>query len=346
MDPTHEVSCPAHTRLAPSVAVVIPCHNEAPSIAQVIRDFRKALPKALIVVADNASTDQTAQIAEREGAAVIPEMRLGKGRAVRRLFADVDADIYVLADGDGECDASVAPSMVAMVADGRCEMVIGKRIADEAERTYRPGHRLGNASLTWIFQKLFKLEITDTLSGYRVISRRLVKSLPSRAQGFEIEAELNAHSAVMDVNIAEVPTRFVGRPAGDDSKLSTVKDGTRILRLNLRLFRDARPSFAFTALAVPWFLATLWCAFVVWRNYHEAGTIISIPNLMGCFVFFMIGLTLLKAGITMERITRNRNEAVLLAYLAQPAPYQVSSMLRTPGRAHSTVVARQTIEVP
>ena len=205
---------------------------------------------------------------------MIPEIRLGRA-AVPSTLCRCRRRYLCFADGDGECDASVAPSMVAMVADGQCEMVIGKRIADETERTYRPGHRLGNASLTWIFQKLFKLDITDTLSGYRVISRRLVKSLPSRAQGFEIEAELNAHSAVMDVNIAEVPTRFVGRPAGDDSKLSTVKDGTRILRLNLRLFRDARPSLAFTLLAIPWFLATLWCAFVVWRNYDEAGTIIK-----------------------------------------------------------------------
>lgn len=313
----------------PSIAVIIPCHDEAPSIAQVIRDFRQALPGALIVIADNASTDQTAQIAEREGAFVIPEVRLGKGRAVRRLFADVDADIYVLADGDGECDASAAPRMVQMVANGTCEMVIGKREADNSERTYRPGHRLGNASLTWIFQKLFKLDITDTLSGYRVMSRRLVKSLPSRAVGFEIEAELNAHSAVMDVNVAEVPTRFVGRPFGDESKLSTVRDGTRILRLNLRLFRDARPSLAFSLLSIPWFLATLWCAFVVWRNYDQAGTIISIPNLMGGFVFFMIALMLLVAGMTMERITRNRNEAVLLAYLAQPAPFGVGNAYRS-----------------
>lgn len=306
------------------IAVVIPCHNEAPSIASVIRDYQQALPDAIIVVADNASTDNTAEIARDCGAQVVFESRPGKGRAVRKLFADVDADIYVLVDGDGECDPAAAPEMVQLVANGTCDMVVGRRMEPDDATSYRRGHRLGNAMLTWIFQKLFGLNITDTLSGYRVMSRRMVKSLPSRATGFEIEAELNAHAAVVGVNVAEVPTSFVGRPFGDESKLNTYRDGIRILRLNLRLFRDARPSLAFSALALPWVAATLWCLYVVINNYIAAGQVISLPNLMAGFIAFMVALMVGMAGITMERITRNRNEAVMLVYLMYPAPCPIS----------------------
>ena len=322
------------------VAVVIPCHNEEPSIAQVISDFRKALPEAIIVVADNASTDRTASIASELGAYVVPVPQLGKGRAVRKLFSDVDADIYVLADGDGECDPSAAPTMVGMVASGTYEMVIGKRMTDPELQQYRRGHRLGNAILTWIFQKLFELEITDTLSGYRAMSRRLVKTLPSRSVGFEIEAELNAHGAIIDVPVAEVPTAFIGRPHGDSSKLSTYKDGWRILRLNLRLFRDARPTLAFTLLSTPWLLATAWCLLVVLRNYADAGMVVSLPNLIGGFVFFMVALMLMIAGLMMERITRNRNEAVLLAFLAQPSARPISSSTKPGATDIRTQLAR------
>lgn len=308
----------------PRVAVVIPAHNEARAIQDVVGSFRRVLPSAIIVVADNGSTDDTAELARDAGAQVIFEPRLGKGRAVRKLFADVDADIYVLADGDGECDPSCASEMIQLVANGTCDMVIGRREEPGVENSYRKGHRFGNLLLTWIFQKLFQLNITDTLSGYRVMSRRIVKSLPSRASGFEVEAELNAHAAVVGVHVVEVPAPFVGRPFGDASKLNTYRDGMRILRLNLRLYRDARPSAAFTALALPWVIATIWCAYVVINNYATAGQVVSLPNLMAGFIAFMVALMVAMAGITMERITRNRNEAVLLAYLAQPPPCPVS----------------------
>lgn len=319
----HPVVTPEQTQPASRVAVVIPCHNEAPSIAAVVRGFQQALPGAIIVVADNGSTDDTAERARDAGAQVIFETRIGKGRAVRKLFADVEADIYVLADGDGECDPSSAPEMVRLVADGTCDMVVGRRESTD-DASYRPGHRFGNWSLTWIFQRLFQLNITDTLSGYRVISRRLVKSLPLRAAGFEIEVELNAHAAIIGVNVVEVPTDFAGRPFGDHSKLSTFRDGARILRLNLRLFRDARPALAFSLLAFPWVLITIWCAVIVAKNYAQAGQVVSLPNLIAGFIAFMVALMLGMAGINMERITRNRNETVLLAYLAQVAPCPIS----------------------
>lgn len=309
---------------APKVAVIIPCHNEARAIATVVRDFQAALPDALVVVADNASEDDTAAVASAAGALVVSEPRIGKGWAVRKLFADVDADVYLLTDGDGECDPGSAKQMVQLVADGNCDMVIGSRRSPDGVSSYRPGHRLGNATLTWIFQRLFDFQITDTLSGYRAISRRVVKSFPSRAIGFELEAELNAHAAVVGVNVAEVPTVFHGRPFGDPSKLSTIRDGMKILRLNLRLFRDARPALAFMILSIPWLLITVWCLTVALRNYLESGSIISLPNLIAGLIAFMIFLMVLVAGITMERVTRNRNEVLLLAYLSQPGACQIS----------------------
>ncbi|MEI6621935.1 MAG: glycosyltransferase family 2 protein, partial [Actinomycetes bacterium] len=317
-----------------------PCHNEAPSIAAVVHQFQLALPGSIIVVADNGSTDDTAERARDAGAQVVFEPRLGKGYAVRKLFADVEADIYVLIDGDGECDPGSAPEMVRLISDGSCDMVVGRRESPQDTKSYRPGHEFGNGSLTWIFQKLFQLNITDTLSGYRVMSRRFVKSLPMRAAGFEIEVELNAHAAIVGVNVVEVPTTFVGRPYGDSSKLSTFGDGARILRLNLRLFRDARPTLAFTFIAAPWFLITIWSAFVVASNYAEAGQLLSLPNLILGFISFMVALMLEMAGITMERITRNRNEAVLLAYLAQLAPCPIShgSANRSSERIHDAHV--------
>lgn len=327
---------------APRVAVIIPCHNESLAIAAVVHDFHAALPDALVVVADNASADDTAAVAREAGALVVSEPRIGKGWAVRKLFADVDADVYLLTDGDGECDPGSAEQMVQLVADGSCDMVIGSRRSPDGVSSYRPGHRLGNATLTWIFQQLFDFQITDTLSGYRAISRRVVKSFPSRAIGFELEAELNAHAAVVGVNVAEVPTVFRGRPFGDQSKLSTIRDGIKILRLNLRLFRDARPSLAFMTLSLPWFLITIWCLTVALRNYLESGSIISLPNLIAGLIAFMIFLMVLMAGITMERITRNRNEVLLLAYLSQPGTCQISHDMQPHASARTQELDSET----
>ncbi len=310
-----------------NVAVVVPCHNEEQTIARVVEDFQTQLPGAQIVVVDNASTDATTQVAKDSGASVISEPRPGKGRAVRRLLSDVEADCYVLVDGDSTYDASSAPTMVRLVLVDGIDMVVGRRVKDElATGAYRRGHQLGNAVLTWIFVRLFNLrEITDTLSGYRVMSRRFVKSFPVASTGFEIEAELNAHAATMEVPIAEVPTRYTERPVGSESKLSTYKDGIRILRRNLNLFRDARPKLAFSILAIPWLLVSLVGIGVPLIEYVNSGLVLRFPTLIIGGISLIIALGVLSIGVVLARVTRNRTETVKLAYLAIPSAWSRNS---------------------
>lgn len=303
------------------VAVLVPCHDEERTVAQVVEAFRSALPEALVVVGDNASTDRTAELARAAGAEVITEQRKGKGMMVRRLMADVDADCYVLVDGDATYDPWAAPAMVDKVLNERLDMVNGSRIAsDDEQAAYRRGHRLGNAVLTWIFQRLFGLPLADTLTGYRAFSRRFVKSFPSNATGFEIEAELNAHAALLGVPVGEVDTVYVARPSGSSSKLSTYRDGLRILRLNLRLFRDARPLLSFSLLALPWLLATVLLLIRPVTEYLDTGLVARFPSLIAGVGTFLVSLNLWAAGLVMERVSRNRVEVVRLRYLALPAP--------------------------
>jgi hypothetical protein len=250
---------------------------------------------------------------------VIFEPRPGKGRAMRRLFADVEADCYVMVDGDCTYDASAAPVMVRKVLHDGVDMVVGARVADQAKGAeYRRGHRFGNAVLTWIFRQLFKLPIVDTLSGYRVLSRRFVKSFPAGARGFDVEAELNAHAAVIEVPVSEVPVRYLARPEGSVSKLSTVSDGYRILKRNLRLFRDARPTLAFGLLAAPLFILSVLLVGRAVLEYWNTGRVLYFPSLIAGVGAFVVAAELWVAGLVMERITRNRNEVVRIAYLGVP----------------------------
>ncbi len=322
------------------VAIVVPCHNEEDTIGNVIRRFRQELPGAIVVVADNGSTDDTALAAREAGAQVIFEPRLGKGEAVRRLLADIDADYFVLIDGDDTMDSRVAPEMLRLVSDEGYDMVVGKRVTPSGEPDiYRRGHRFGNKFLTWVFQKLFKLEITDTLSGYRVMSRRFVKSFPASSVGFEIEAELNAHAAVIGVPLCEVPANYVSRPPeSSQAKLSTFSDGTRILRRNLRLFRDARPSLAFSLLALPWLVLAMLMIQLSLDEFLINGEVIRSSRLLVGIGSFLVALLLWMAGIIMERITRNRNEVIRLAYLAINGPLrcrpETDTMPTHDGRTH------------
>jgi glycosyltransferase involved in cell wall biosynthesis len=319
------------TPLRAHVAVLIPCHDEERTVAQVVGAFRQALPDALVVVGDNASTDRTAEFARAAGAEVVPEQRKGKGLMVRRLLADVDADCYVLVDGDATYDANAAPEMVAKVLRDRLDMVNGSRVTPEHElAAYRRGHRLGNAALTWIFQRLFGLPLADTLSGYRAFSRRFVKSFPSSATGFEIEAELNAHAALLAVPVGEVDTLYLSRPEGSESKLSTYRDGLRILRLNLRLFRDAKPLLSFSLLALPWLLATIPLVVRPVAEYFRTGLVPRFPSLIVGVGTFLVALNLWAAGLVLERVSRNRVEAVRLRYLALPAPAGADDSARRP----------------
>jgi glycosyltransferase involved in cell wall biosynthesis len=304
------------------IAVLIPCHNEAQSVGAVVTDFRAALPGCDIVVADNASTDETAAVARAAGARVITVSRRGKGMAVRQLFADVDADCYLLVDGDATYEACAAPRLARLVLEGGLDMVNAERITPEAEQAaYRRGHRIGNTVLTWIFRQLFELPLTDTLTGYRAFSRRFVKSFPAASEGFEIEAELNAHAAVLGVPVGEVPTVYVARPAGSTSKLNTYADGLRILRRNLRLFRDARPSRSFNILAAPWLLVSVALVWAPVKDYLGTGNVAHFPSLIAGVGTFLVALNLWASGIVLERVFRNRVEVVRLSYLSIPVEH-------------------------
>lgn len=308
------------------VAVLVPCYNEESTIRRVISDFRQALPGSQIIVADNNSTDNTHQLAQEAGALVLSEGRQGKGFALRRLLADVDADCYVMVDGDGTYDASTARAMVDQVLLHGSDMVNGERVKGAGqEAAYRRGHELGNTVLTWIFQKLFGLPLKDTLSGYRAMSRRFVKSFPTGATGFEIEAELNAHAAVLDVPVSEIPGTYLERPAGSTSKLNTYRDGLQITRRNLRLFRDARPNLAFFLLSLPWWIVAATLTWIALSEYWSTGVVTRFPSLIAGVSCLVIAVLLTIAGSIMERVARNRIEAVRLAYLAYPAP--VSALL-------------------
>jgi glycosyltransferase involved in cell wall biosynthesis len=302
------------------VAVVLPCKNEAASIASVVRSFRAALPDARIVVVDNASSDGTAEVAAEAGAVVISEQRPGKGFAVRRAFADVDADVYVMADGDATYDASAAPRMVDLLVSSGLDMVVGVRVPSANSLAYRRGHELGNSFLTNIFRRLFGLPLTDTLSGYRVMSRRFVKTFVYGRSGFEIETELNVHAAMLDARVAEVPTTYVERQLGSESKLHTYADGWRILRRNLRLYRDLRPARSFVILAAPWLLASVLLILPGVVEYFSTGQVQKFPSLIvgaGCLV---VAAQLIVAGLILDRVALGRQESQRLAFLSFPAP--------------------------
>lgn len=303
-----------------TVAVVVPCHNEERTIASVIQGFLSSLPGCTVFVADNNSTDQTAEAARSAGAVVIREQRAGKGFAIRRLFADVDADCYVMVDGDDTYDPAAAAAMVSLVRDQGVDMVNAARDSQDEEAAYRRGHVLGNTILTWIFSQLFGLQLKDTLSGYRALSRRFVKSFPTGASGFEIETELNAHAAVLGLPTAEVTAPYRSRPEGSESKLNTYRDGFHILRRNLRLFRDARPNLAFLLLSLPWLLAALLLMGIALAGYLESGLVERFPSLIAGAAFLVVAVLLLTVGAIMERTARNRVEAARLFYLSYPGP--------------------------
>lgn len=228
---------------SPNVAVVIPCYNEAAAIAAVVRDFREHLPDAQIVVFDNNSSDDTAAIARAAGARVVSVPLQGKGNVVRRMFADVDADVFVMVDGDATYDASIAPALIDRLLDDGLDMVVGARVSDERE-AYRLGHRFGNVLLTQCAATIFGRTFKDMLSGYRIFSRRYAKTFPAHSAGFEIETELAVHALGLRMPVAEIDTQYKSRPEGSESKLNTYRDGFRILMTIMKLFKSERP-FAF-----------------------------------------------------------------------------------------------------
>jgi glycosyltransferase involved in cell wall biosynthesis len=298
-------------------AVLIPCHNEAACIAKVIRDFRDALPGAEIHVCDNASTDATAEVAATAGAIVCYEDQPGKGNAVRRLFSDVEADIYLLVDGDDTYASETAPAMVARLDDGGLDMVVGTRRMTE-ESAYRTGHRFGNRVLSTLVAVIFGNRVTDLLSGYRVFSRRFVKSFPALSTGFETETELTVHALELRMPVAEIETAYRPRPADSSSKLNTWRDGFRILRTIGQLIREERPFAFFSSVAVV--LATT--AFVLsWPlliTYLEQGTVPRFPTAILATGIMLLAFLSFTCGIVLDTVTRGRREIKRLSYLAVP----------------------------
>jgi glycosyltransferase involved in cell wall biosynthesis len=308
------------TDLAPyRVAVLVPCYNEDKSIAKVVEDFRAALPGATVFVFDNNSTDRTVEVAREAGAEVFSEPRQGKGHVVRRMFTDIEADIYVLVDGDATYDAPSAPRMIELLLRDRLDMVVGGRVDDDAA-AYRAGHRAGNWLLTSFVGQVFGREFTDMLSGYRVFSRRFVKSFPVLSGGFEIETELTIHALELELPAAEIQAPYYARLEGSASKLSTWRDGFRILFTIFKLYRAERPLRFFTALGLALALVAVGLAIPIVLTYFETGLVPRLPTAVLSMGVMLLAFLSIYAGLILDTVTRGRREMKLFAYLAQRAP--------------------------
>jgi len=305
------------------VAVVIPCHNEAATIAAVVEAFRRALPDAVIVVGDNACDDSTAEAARAAGAEVVREPRKGKGFMVGRLFAEVDADCYVMVDGDATYDASAAPQMVGLVLGDGADMVCGVRI-DEGDAPggdeYRRGHRLGNRAFSGAFSRLFGMPMTDVFSGYRAMSRGFVKSFLAVPRGFEVEIELNAHCFVIAGGYREVESPYSARPEDSASKLRTYRDGAHIGRALLRLFREHRPLAAFSLIALPCLIVAVALGLYAIVPYLETGLVRRFPSLIASLAFAQAAVLLATVGLILSRVAVNRRELRRSAFLRATTP--------------------------
>jgi glycosyltransferase involved in cell wall biosynthesis len=303
-----------------SIAVLIPCFNEEAAIGDVVRAFQAALPTATIFVYDNNSTDRTADIAAAAGAVVRTEPRQGKGHVVRRMFADIEADIYVLVDGDGTYDASAAPAMARLLAQRQLDMVNAARVTTEAA-AYRAGHALGNRVLTGLVARIFGREVTDMLSGYRAFSRRFVKSFPALATGFETETEFTVHALEMQMPLAEIAAPYRGRPPGGTSKLRTFHDGARILATIVRLVKEERPLAFFSAAgSVLLGLAAVLVAPVL-MTYFATGLVPRLPTFVAAMALLLLAFLSFACGLILDSVARARKEAKRLRYLALAAPH-------------------------
>jgi glycosyltransferase involved in cell wall biosynthesis len=301
------------------VALIVPCYNEAQTIGQVVADFRRALPGAVAYVFDNNSSDGTADAARTAGARVFHVAHQGKGNVVRRMFADVEADVYVMVDGDATYDAFAAPAMIRTLVDEGLDMVVGSRVSDEAA-AYRAGHRWGNRMLTGFAARLFGRAFEDMLSGYRVFSRRFVKSFPAHASGFETETELAVHALELRMPVREVPTSYGVRPEGSLSKLSTYRDGWRILMTILKLFKAERPLAFFGIAFIACLLTSLLLAIPLLVTFLQTGLVPRVPTAVLCASLTVLGFLLLVCGLVLDTVTRGRLEAKRLAYLQLPSP--------------------------
>jgi glycosyltransferase involved in cell wall biosynthesis len=301
------------------IAILLPCYNEEAAIAQTIAGFRQALPDATIYVYDNNSRDRTVAVAREAGAVVRSERIQGKGAVVRRMFADIEADVYVMADGDATYDASIAPAMVAQLVGEQLDMIVGSRV-EQHQAAYRRGHRFGNRAMTGILARLFGRSFTDIFSGYRVFSRRFVKSFPSLSGGFEIETEISVHALELKMPVAEVETCYFARPEGSHSKLSTYRDGWRIARTIGTLYRFERPLWFFGALGLVLALVALLLAVPLVVTYIETGLVPRFPTAILVTGLMILAFLCGFSGLILDTVVRGRVEVRRLAYLAHPAP--------------------------
>jgi glycosyltransferase involved in cell wall biosynthesis len=301
----------------PRVAVLLPCYNEEAAIVQVIAGFRAALPDADIYVYDNNSRDRTVELAAKAGAIVRGESMQGKGHVVRRMFADIDADIYVMADGDLTYDAKAAPAMVDLLLRDRLDMVVGTR-QHEAKAAYRGGHVIGNRLFTGLLARLFGRSFSDIFSGYRVFSRRFVKSFPVLSEGFEIETEMSVHALELRMPVGEVETAYGARPEGSESKLSTFRDGWRILKTILTLYRIERPVLFYGTIGLLLMLGAVILSVPLVITYLDTGLVPRFPTAILVTGMVIVAVLCFFAGLILDTVTRGRREMRRLAYLALP----------------------------
>jgi glycosyltransferase involved in cell wall biosynthesis len=301
------------------IAVLVPCFNEELTVGKTVAAFREALPLATVsvYVYDNNSTDRTVEVARAAGAVVRAEPRQGKGYVVRRMFADIDADVFVLVDGDATCEAQAAPRMVRRAIEENLDFVNGARVSQSME-AYRRGHRFGNYVLTSMVRYIFGRQFTDTLSGYKVFSRRYVKSFPAMSRGFEIETELTVHALELRMPSREEFTAYGERPSGSVSKLSTFRDGTRILRLIFDLVRNERPLQFFGLAGIAFILVAVALAIPLAETYFETGLVPRVPTAILTVGLIIIGVLSFLAGLILDVVATMRAEMKRLAYLSYP----------------------------
>ena len=299
------------------VAVLIPCYNEALSVAQVVRDAKKYLPDAEVYVYDNNSTDDTVKIARKAGAVVRSETHQGKGNVVRRMFADIEADVYVMTDGDATYDIASVPAMIQKLLNERLDMVTGVRKTTE-QAAYRSGHQFGNKMMTRIVHWFFGKHTEDMLSGLRVFSRRFVKSYPANSKGFEIETELTVYSSSMRLPVADYETPYYARPDGSHSKLSTFKDGWRILKMIAVLIKEERPLLFFGMGAIILAILSILCAIPVIIQFMETGLVPRIPTAILSVGFMLCAGVSLAMALILDTVSKARKEFRRMKYLATP----------------------------
>jgi hypothetical protein len=301
------------------IAVLVPCFNEEIAVAKVVTDFRAALPGAIIYVYDNNSRDRTVEAARVAGAVVRAERHQGKGHVVRRMFSDIEADIYVLVDGDATYDAPSACGMISRLLAERLDMVVGAR-AERDDAAYRRGHRFGNRLLSAFVANVFGDSFGDILSGYRVFSRRFVKSFPALSGGFEIETELTAHALVLELPVAEVETPYYPRPAGSFSKLNTWRDGWRIVCTIVKLYRSERPLGLFSGIALSLAIMAVGIAVPIFVTYLQQGLVPRLPTAVLATGLMILSALAMTCGIVLDTVTRGRREVKRLAYLSHRPP--------------------------